>query len=143
MICEDGEVSKKDKEIMYADVKEALWKAISLPLEEVHPNYRSVINGSEGYGKLVYKLFRITRFCAVVLWADKDWETMCRNNQPVSPPEDIHNVQFDCVFGAVSDPVVAASICESLIENGVAKDNIISTVFTDRRALYCSNPRYQ
>ena len=116
MDCEDGVSSVSER------------KAIVASAKKVHRNSRVVMYGAGKYGKIIYKLFRLSRFCKIVLWVDKEWESLIQSNLPVSCPNEILGIDFDCVFVAISDFMVASGVLDWLIKNGIAKDKIVSAV---------------
>ncbi len=126
-VCEIvNEREKQIREIQqnYDDYKEI--STYRFPYEKIRKGSKVILYGAGKVGKDLYETNSYTKYCDIVLWADKSYESIGGN---VHSPEEIKGVEYDVVLVAISNRKIFEEIKETLISMEIRAD-LIKNVFT-------------
>ena len=95
------------------------------PYKLVQPESKIVLYGAGKIGKYYYNQICNSKYCELVLWADRNYKNILENeNLPVGSPDEIQKTVFDSVLIAIEEESIANSIKKYLIQQGI-KESII------------------
>lgn len=95
------------------------------------PNYlleygsRVVLYGAGNIGQRYYKQIAESRYVEVVSWVDKRFIQLRENGYSVDLPNTIKSIEFDFVFLAVADRLIAQEIISELENMGIVRSRIV------------------
>lgn len=118
------------EEILYRNIstteKQAdYFKSFLFPFDKVARGSNIVLYAAGGVGKAYYHQIKITGYCNVLLWVDRDYKMMQKEGFPVYSPEKIREVPYDYILIAINSEMTAESIKKYLIKIGVPEYRII------------------
>ncbi|MCI9307161.1 MAG: glycosyltransferase [Lachnospiraceae bacterium] len=87
-------------------------------------NKRLIVYGAGGAGKDTYTQLKSFGY-TVVLWVDRDYRLYQSKGLPVVSPEEIPNQEYDLIFVAVGDQLIAEEIRKDLLKAGVPKTKLL------------------
>ncbi|MBR1831855.1 MAG: glycosyltransferase [Ruminiclostridium sp.] len=94
--------------------------------DNLQPDSRLIIYGAGYYGKHIYQKIVKNGKYNVVLWVDKNAKKM--ENQSIVNPEKILETEYDIIIIAISDDTVVNEVYDYLVDLGVNKNKIITTI---------------
>lgn len=95
------------------------------PFKRIAQNSEVVIYGAGEVGKAFVQQNRITDYCKIVLWVDRNCEKLNNEGYPVSAIERIVSTSYDYVVIAVESETTAGHIKGDLVGVGVPEDRIV------------------
>lgn len=118
------------EEILYRNINATekqvdYFKSFLFPFDKIKRGSNIVLYAAGGVGKAYYQQIKITGYCNVLLWVDKDYATYQKEGMPVYPPERIKNVPYDYILIAINNEKIAGSVKEYLIKMGEPEFKII------------------
>ena len=108
--------------------KKNLFKRLSFPFQIVKAKSNIVLYGAGFVGKVLKRQIDITRYCNVLLWADKNYEEIQKTKYlHVSSPLKIQEVEYDYLVIAVEEKNMADAIKGELLAAKIPKEKIVWT----------------
>lgn len=95
------------------------------PFKRIAQNSRVVIYGAGEVGKAFVRQNRVTDYCKIVLWVDKNWEKLKNEGYPVSALDCIASTSYDYVVVAIESETMAGHIKENLVSVGIPENQIV------------------
>lgn len=92
------------------------------PFEKVEKGANIVLYGAGEVGKTFYAQIKHSKYCQIVLWADKDY---LNKGMGIKSPNKINTINYDMVVVAINDSNIAEQIRNDLITKGVDQDKIV------------------
>lgn len=86
-------------------------------------NKRIIVYGAGSAGKDTYSQLKSFGYM-VVLWADRDYRFYQSKGFPVASPDEIFHQDYDLLYIAVNEKVLAEKITEDLLQKGIPKAKI-------------------
>jgi len=109
-----------------AEKKQAdYFKQFLFPFDKLKRGSNIVLYAAGGVGKAFYHQIKITQYCNLLLWVDKNYEALQKEGIPVFSPERISGVPYDCILIAIDNEKIADEIKKYLIDMGVHEYKII------------------
>lgn len=101
------------------------FKTFLFPFDRIARGSNIVLYAAGGVGKAYYQQIKITQYCNLLLWVDKNYEVLQKEGIPVFPPEKINGAPYDSILIAIDNEQIADTIRNYLIGMGVQEDKII------------------
>ena len=109
-----------------------------VPYSQIKKGSTILLYGAGDVGQAYYNQIKITDYCEIVAWIDKDADVYQKIGINVELPEKIVSYSFDYVLIAVSDSNIARKINTKLLDMGVEQEKIIWKDF--ERIPFIKNP---
>ncbi|MGI6124512.1 MAG: glycosyltransferase family 8 protein, partial [Acetivibrionales bacterium] len=118
------------EEILYknldvAEMQANAFKMFLFPFDKIPRGSNIVLYAAGGVGKAYYQQNKITGYCNVLLWVDKNYKVLQKEGIPVYSPEKIHGVPYDYILIAIDNETIADSIKKFLLDMGEQESKII------------------
>lgn len=98
----------------------------AFPYEIVDKNSKIVLYGAGIIGQYYYSQLKISNYCEIVLWADKNYKKFKENKElEVYSPDKINSTTFDKVIIATKEEHTANAIKEELRALGIGIDKMV------------------
>lgn len=95
------------------------------PFKQIAQNSEVVIYGAGEVGKAFIQQNRVTDYCKIVLWVDKNYEELNNEGYPVSALDRIVSTSYDYVVVAIESEATAGHIKRNLVGIGVQENRIV------------------
>ena len=96
------------------------------PYEELDRNQKIVLYGAGVVGKSYYRQLIENHYCEIVLWVDREFETIRTSMYPVNNPEEIKKVEYDYIVIAGVNIEESGRIRDILkLQYNVAEEKIL------------------
>lgn len=95
------------------------------PFGQIPQNADIVLYGAGGVGVKYFSQIKRTKYCRLVLWADRNYLNLRKQGLPVHAPEMIAKVNCDFVVIANASKQIREEIAGSLISMGIRKEKIV------------------
>lgn len=115
------------EEYLFSSIKEvhhALAEFYLLPKDLKLKGARIVIYGAGMVGRSYYAQCLCTGYCDVVLWVDRDYESLSQKGMPICSPEKILEADYDYIVIAHLWELAAQQINKTLISYGIPEERI-------------------
>ncbi len=97
----------------------------AFPFGDIKKGSRIVLYGASKVGRDYYRQVCRKQILEMVLWVDKEWETLAAFHAPVVSPARMKESEYDYVIIAVRSKKIADEIRGELNKNGVADEKIL------------------
>ncbi len=95
------------------------------PFSQVPRDSNIVLYGAGGVGLVYARQIEKTKYCHVVLWADRNHLSLQKQGFAVKAPEEIAEESYDFVVVANARPEIREEIGRDLVRLGVPKEQIV------------------
>jgi lipopolysaccharide biosynthesis glycosyltransferase len=105
--------------------KENIFESYLFPFDRVARGSNIILYGAGDVGGVFNKQLELTKWCNMIMWADKNGEALAKKGLPVSTPEKIRGLPYDYVVIAVKETEMARTIRKELAALGIKKKKIV------------------
>lgn len=97
------------------------------PFDKVERKANIILYGAGNVGRILKRQIEFTKWCTVVAWADKDYESDSKKSMGVISPEQMNRIPMDCVLIAIENEKIAKQVSTELVMNGIPDSKLIWT----------------